>query len=365
MSPAAIVASFLAFLMIGAVQAFYGPLQFAFQGSYGVADSSLIISMHFLGSVISILSFAPIVKRTGWRWGLISSSVILGLGCLGVALAPTWSLALTGAFVIGLGFGGVDIGLNTLFTSSFGTKSAAMSNLLNAMFGVGSILGPFVVSFTTQRHAPPFLGIAALCLPMALMFGALSNRNSSQTESVRLRMTGSFALFIALFFIYVGLEVGTANLQPRHLRDVLGYSESSAAQWNALFWGGLTAARLLVAPIALRFSASSIVMGSALLILLGSVLTQFGGVAAYAYVLIGLGCGPIFPTGLVWFTRAVPNGASVLSIVIAAASLGAVVLPPLLSSFANDATRVPMTVMAMAVLLLGIVAATRGVSRAP
>jgi hypothetical protein len=38
------------------------------------------------------------------------------------------------------------------------------------------------------------------------------------------------------------------------------------------------------------------------------------------------------------------------------------VLPPLLSSFANDATRVPMTVMAMAVLLLGIVAATRGVS---
>jgi MFS transporter, FHS family, glucose/mannose:H+ symporter len=364
MSSAAIVASFMGFLLIGAVQAFYGPLQFALQGFYGVRDSSLIISLHFLGSVTGILTFAPVVRRTGWRWALVSSSALLGLGCLGVAVAPTWVLVLAGAFVIGLGFGGFDIGLNTLFTSSFGTRSAAMSNILNAMFGVGSILGPLVVSFSTDRHAPPFLGIAALCLPMALMFGALSNRGSSEMGSVRLRITGLFALFIALFFVYVGLEVGAANLQPRHLRDVLSYSESSAAQWNGLFWGGLTASRLLIAPIALRFSASSIVIGSVLLVLLGAVLTQFGGVAAYAYVLIGLGCGPVFPTGLVWFTRAMPNGAAVLSIVIAAASLGAVVLPPLLSSFASDATRVPITLIAMAVLLVGIVIATRSATAA-
>jgi MFS transporter, FHS family, glucose/mannose:H+ symporter len=363
MSPAAIAASFMAFLMIGAVQAFYGPLQFALQGAYGVNDSSLMISMHFLGSVIGILTFAPVMRRTGWRLALVGSSVLLGLGCLGVAVAPNWILALAGAGVIGLGFGGIDIGLNTLFTSSFGTRSAAMSNLLNAMFGVGSILGPIIVSFSTDRHAPPFLGITALCLPMALLFSALSNRGSSQTATVRLRITASFALFIALFFVYVGFEVGTANLQPRHLRDVLAYSESSAAQWNALFWGGLTASRLLVAPIALRFSASSIVMGSVLLGLLGAVLTQFGSVAAYAYVLIGLGCGPIFPTGLVWFTRAIPNGTAVLSIVIAAASLGAVVLPPVLSSLASDATRVPITVIGMAVLLVGVVVATRSAAR--
>ncbi len=360
MSSAAIVASFMAFLLIGAVQAFYGPLQFALQSFYDVPDSSLIISLHFLGSVTGILTFAPAMRRTGSRWALVGSSALLGLGCLGVAVAPTWVLALTGAYVIGLGFGGISIGLNTLFTSSFGARSAAMTNVLNAMFGVGSILGPFVISFSADRHAPPFLGIAALCLPMALMFSALSNHGSSQLGAVRLRITAVFALFIVLFFVYTGLEVGTANLQPRHLRDVLLYSESSAALWNALFWGGLTASRLLVAPIALRFSASSIVVGSALLALLGAVLTQFPGIAPYAYVLIGLGCGPMFPTGLVWFTRAVPNGTAMISTIIAAASLGAVVLPPVLSNLASDATRVPITMIGMAVLLVGVVMVTSG-----
>jgi MFS transporter, FHS family, glucose/mannose:H+ symporter len=348
-------AGFLAFFLLGAVQAFYGPAQFALATRFDIAPSatSLIVSAHFLGSMTGILALSSLSRMLGWRTVLVLGSGLLVLGCAGVALALVWWMALLGALLIGLGFGFLDISFNILFSSGFGEKSTAMTNVLNAPFGVGAIVGPFVVSAFVGDSRTPFWLVAAATLLLVPLVLGMRVKTASESSG-KLVFSSLFAMFVLMFFVYVGVEVSAATLEPRHLKDGLGYSEQSSAQWNALYWAGLTASRLLIAPIALRVTASNIVLGSVFLALLGLGLTFVPALAPYGYVLAGLGFGPIFPTGFVWLTSSLPNAVAAGSVVVAAANFGAVLLPPLGSSLAMQSNQIPFVLLVQGVVLLGV-----------
>lgn len=76
---------------------------------------------------------------------------------------PYLSLSLVAALLLGLGFGGIDYGLNVLFAEGFGHRSTAMLNILNAHFGVGAVIGPLVIGWLPPgEYGLAFLGCAAL-----------------------------------------------------------------------------------------------------------------------------------------------------------------------------------------------------------
>ena len=203
MTKTATAAGFLAFFLIGAVQAFYGPVQFAFRERFALDTNtvSFIVSAHFLGSMTGILLLAPLEKNLGWRKVLLFGSSLLILGCLSVAFAPIWGLALLGAVIIGLGFGTMDLSFNTIFSTGFGNNSTAMTNILNALFGVGAIVGPILVSAFPNDSRTPFLIVAAATLTLApLLFGlSASKLEQPKTQFV---YSGLFGLFVLLFFVY-------------------------------------------------------------------------------------------------------------------------------------------------------------------
>jgi MFS transporter, FHS family, glucose/mannose:H+ symporter len=349
----ATAAGFLAFFLIGAVQAFYGPAQFAFRERFTIDANtvSFIVSAHFLGSMTGILLLAPLEKILGWRKVLLLGSSLLIMGCLSVAFAPIWALALLGAVILGLGFGSMDISFNTIFSSGFGANSTAMTNVLNALFGVGAIVGPILISAFPNDSRTPFLIVAAATLTLIpLLFGLRATKlEAAKSQFV---YSGLFGLFVLLFFIYVGVEVSAANLEPRQLKEGLGMSEETAAQWNALYWGGITASRILVVPIALRFAPATIVIGSSALALVGLALTHIPSLAPYAYIVAGLGFGPIFPTGFVWLTQAIPSSVAAASLVVAAANFGAVLIPPIASSLTNNPNSIPTVITSLGLILL-------------
>jgi MFS transporter, FHS family, glucose/mannose:H+ symporter len=289
----------------------------------------------------------------GWRIVLLFGTGLLIAGCCGVALAPIWVVALLAALVLGLGFGCLVLSLNTLFSSGFGEKSTAMTNVLNAIFGLGAILGPLVVSAFPRDSRTPFGLVAAATLVLLPLFWKMKTTEVAQRFK-KLEMSWLFAVFVLMFFVYVGAEVSAANLEPRHLKEALGYSEQSAAQWNALYWGGMTASRLLVAPIALRVSAPNIVVGSAVLALLGLGMTFVPALVPYGYVVAGLGFGPIFPTGFVWLSSSLPSSVTAASLVVAAANFGAVLVPPIAASLANPPSQIPTILFVQGVVLLGL-----------
>ncbi len=355
MSRGATAAGFIAFFLIGAVQAFYGPTQFAFQTRFQIdaATVSLMVSCHFLGSLTGILMVSSLEQRLGWRTLLVAGTLLLMLGCVGIVLAPIWLLVLLATFVLGLGFGLLDLSFNTIFSSGFGDQSVAMTNILNASFGVGAIAGPFIVSFFTNNSSTPFLLMAVLTIVL-LPFVIQIKAAKLEVATAKLQFSGLLGLFMLMFFVYVGVEVSAANLEPRHLKEALGFSPESAAQWNGLYWAGLTAARIIIAPLTVRFRLQppQIVIGGALVAVMGLALTFFAPLAPYAYIVAGFGFGPIFPTGFVWLTQAIPSSVAAASIVVAAANLGAVVFPPIASRIAVDAAWIPLVLLVLGVGLL-------------
>lgn len=168
-TPSAVVASCVGFMLIGALQAFYGPAIPGLREEFGLSPSmaGLGLSAHFVGGVAGVLLFDRLYGRIGNRRILAASYLLMAVGSAGFAVAPNWPLALTAALLAGFGFGGIDYGLNQLFAVGFGHRSTAMLNVLNAHFGIGAILGPVLIAVVGAEHYPVvFLVFALANLPL-------------------------------------------------------------------------------------------------------------------------------------------------------------------------------------------------------
>jgi fucose permease len=365
-SRSVVLAGFVAFLLIGALQALYGVAQFGLRTDYRVDAVTVgaFSSLLFLGSVVGILALPWLEARVGTKRALLGSSALLALGALGVSVSPSWTLALASVLVVGLGYGGVVVGFNVLFSRSFASRGAAAVNVLNAMFGIGSVLGPLVIAPLGGYRATYTVAAALSALLIALLAVSRIADGHTETSSAPVKLEPALLGFVLFFFVYVVVETGTAGSQGRHLREALGVDPQSAAGWNALFWGGLTVARLLIAPLALRVSAAPIVLGSSLLVLTALLLTHIPQFAGVAYTLAGLACGPIFPTGLVWFATYSRGNARLASLVVAAASLGGVAAPFAVAGLAGgNASAIPAALSALAAVLVCLNALTLQVTR--
>lgn len=340
-SPAAAVASCVGFMLIGVLQALYGPAIPAFRAEFGLSPSAagLGLSVHFVGGVAGVLLFDRLYGRIGNRRILGASYLLMAVGAAGFALAPNWPAALAMALLAGLGFGGIDYGLNQLFAVGFGHRSTAMLNILNAHFGIGAILGPALIGVVGAAHYPAvFLVFALANLPLLLCLRGVRDRAPQPSGTggepyggqVLVRSLGSvLAVFVALYVLHVGIEAGVGGWEPTHLETV-GYGAGFAATATSVYWLMMTVGRFLVAPVALRFSAQAIITVSCAGMTVCLLLATVPALAPYAYAGVGLFIAPIFPTGLPWLHRAAPRARRAGALVIAASMVGGVVAGPAL-----------------------------------
>lgn len=357
-SVTAIVASCAGFVLIGVLQALYGPaiptFLDKFQVSTAVAGFSL--SAHFLGALAGVLVFHRLLGRIGNRQLLGASYGLMGLGSAGFALTSNWTVALFAAFIIGLGFGGIDYGLNQLFSVAFGRRSAAMLNLLNAHFGIGAVAGPALVSwFGADNYPWIFGGAALLSLLLIAALGGVGSGDIVRAGQVNLPMGNRRVLvligsFVVIYVLHVAIETGVGGWEPTHL-EAVGYTVSTAAAATSVYWMAMTVGRFLVVPVSMRFSPESIVIASCVGMAACLGLASFPALAPYAYVGVGLFIAPIFPTALPWLNRSVPTVSGAGAYVIAASMIGGVAFPPLLGT-AIDLSGVRALPLVLVVLAL-------------
>jgi MFS transporter, FHS family, glucose/mannose:H+ symporter len=331
----AVVGCCAGFVVIGGLQALYGPAIPAIRARFGVTPpvAGLGLSAQFAGAVIGVVTFHLLRSRFSDRGLLGASYGLMAAGAVLFAIAPSWTLALGASLVTGVGSGGIDYGLNRLFAVSFGRRSAGMLNLLNAYFGVGAVAGPALVGWVGARHYPWLFGAvaAASVLLIPTLGGVRRGAPPAAAEVTRPpgRTGRIVAAFITIYVLYVAIETGVGGWEPTHL-EAVGYSASVAATATSVFWLALTVGRFVAVPVSLRWPAPTIVIGCCLGMAVFLGLATIPAAAPYAYGGLGLACAPIWATGLPWLARSAPTVAAASAYVMATSMVGGVAFPPLL-----------------------------------
>ena len=178
-SRVAFLAALGAFLLVGSIDAAYGPLlrPIAFRFGVSLPAAGTAISVYFAGALASVPVVLAAFRRGPPHRVAVAALGVLAVGCLTISLAGGWLILLAGVLVSGLGFGATDFGLNQLSARTAADGRAARLTILNAAFGAGAILGPVIVSqLGEQALTAGFAAAAGLACVLAIGLRGIRER---------------------------------------------------------------------------------------------------------------------------------------------------------------------------------------------
>lgn len=317
------------FLLMGALAAAYGPLleHLARRFDISLPVAGEVFSAHFAGALVGVVVAMWAMERASGRRTVWAALGCLGLGCAGVALASSWPAFLAGVFVIGIGFGGLDLGLNQLVAHSEGPRRSALLNALNGAYGFGAIAGPILISRLGEQHLALVYG-GATVLAVALLPAAagISGRLPVKPRKGAGRPGLLVGIFLVAYIFYVGTETGVGGWMTSHLESV-GLQSLDAASLTSGFWLATALGRLLAALIPDRVPPSVVVITGSAIASVALLVALSGRAAPIAYVVTGFAIAPIFPTGIAWLAKLRPGDSRSTSWLFPASMVGGVVIP--------------------------------------
>ena len=282
--------------------------------------------------------------------------MVIAVGAAGAAFSHHWALFLTSVFLIGLGFGALDIGLNTLLARTALKGRARRLSVGNAGYGVGAVICPLIIIALAPHNFPIlFGGLGVLALILSTTNGGVHapplHTDPRQYEITRMKAERRPILltFTAAFILYVAVETGASGWIATEVHGV-GYSQSVGSLVTAGFWTGMALGRVLGGPLYHWLSDRKLVLGGLALAVALSLLALYNPLAPYAFPLLGLIIASIFPMGLIWYTTLCPHDSDGLSLLILFMMIGGVAGPGVISLLVSHfgIRVVPMTLAIIA-----------------
>ena len=366
---------YIAFISLGLPDAVLG-------SSWPVMRNDLNASLEFAGVISLIISAGTVISslyvtKAIHYFGIgkvVALSVLLtALALIGFSMSNMALALVFLAIPLGVGAGAVDAGLNNFVALHYKAKHM---NYLHSFWGVGATAGPLLMAnylTLSEGWRDGYITIAVvqfllvillfLSLPLWKKFviTSLESNNTSValvSNATALRVKG-VPLQMAVFFCYCSIEMSTGLWAASYLttqRDVLAVD---AAFWAAMYYLGITVGRFACGVIAEKITEETLIRAGVFIILLGCILLAlplFNCFAKVGFILIGLGCAPIFPNTLQMTPKRFGASASqtIIGLSMATAYIGIMVVPPILGAAANVFTfaSLPMILLLLAVILL-------------
>lgn len=335
----------ISFINLGVADAFLGPALAHLTNRWGVAlaDGGILFTMLFSGSCLAVLATSKLLDRLGLQMVLGISSLLLAVGLIGMAFAPTLGIAIIVSLVLGLGVGGLAVALNLLTAALYPATPNVALNMVNVLFGAGALIAPLLVGATNGipsgfEVATFALGVVALLTTLGFTLLPLPGQYTQGAEVVQapalrtlLRDRYVFILTIT-FFLYVGAEVGFGGWVYSFATSGAHLDVGGATLIVDAFWLSFTLGRIGASLVARFITARTMVIGGAALSAGGGLvvaLFNFSPVLLFiGAVLVGVGCAPVFPTSFALATMYRSDwAASASSIGVLGGTLGAAILP--------------------------------------
>ena len=163
--------SLASFVLLGLPDGMLGTAWPSMRGTFGAPVSALglILLLTTAGSVLITAFVGPLIRRLGVPTLLAVAGLLAALGYTGYAVAPGLWLVLGVSVLLGVSAGMMDAGLNTAVAL---TGRQRLLNLLHGAYGVGTALGPLVVTaaILTGSWRPAYLIQVCLDLIMAVLW---------------------------------------------------------------------------------------------------------------------------------------------------------------------------------------------------
>jgi len=349
---------------MGAVTSLFGPLLLSFTHRFHLSlpTAGAALSVYFVGATLGVLPGWFGLKRLPGRRVLALALAVITLGATGATFSHQWILFLTSIFFVGLGFGSLDIGLNTLLARTALKGRAHRLSIANAGYGMGAVICPLVIIAINPKNFPVLLGgVAVVALALSFLNGGVhapplhSESRRYEIANLKAQRRPILITFIVAYVLYVAIETSSSGWMATQLHGV-GYSASEGSLVTAGFWTGLAIGRLLGGPLYHWLSEKKLVLGGLVLAVIVSAVAVADPLAPYAYPLLGLIIASIFPMGLMWYTKLCPHDSDGLSLLILFMMIGGVAGPGavslLVSSFGVHV--VPLTLASFAALDLAV-----------
>lgn len=343
---------YLAFISLGLPDSLLGSAWPTIRVDFGVPLSymgfvSMIISG---GTIISGLMSERLTKKFGTRGVTLVSVLLTAAALFGFSTAESfWKLCIWGV-PYGLGAGAIDAALNNYVALNYNSRHMSW---LHCFWGVGTIISPYIMSYalahsvwTSGYRTVSYMqfGIAAvilLTLPLwKINKSVVDEAQKSEVLGLggALRIRGVPYLLIG-FLCYCAAESTTMLWASSYLEGVRGVSKTRAAAFGSLFFIGITAGRFIAGFISDKLGDNRMIRLGTGLALFGVVLIALPvGVCSMAgFVIIGLGCAPVYPC-IIHSTPAnfgAENSQGIIGIQMASAYVGSTFMPPLFGLIAN------------------------------
>ena len=247
------------------------------------------------------------------------------------------------AVILGLGAGAVDAGLNNYVAIHF--KARAMS-FLHASWGIGTTVGPFLLSYLISiglgwqegyriLSTVQFIICIMLFASLPLWKKAENAEKGDTTAPVpeyRRFCKGAVIPAILAFFAYCSMENTAMIWSATFLVEARGFSEGLAAvSAGVLFWG-MTAGRLFSGFISDRLGDRKMLAIGETASLIAILLIAFipGKLSVAALFLLGFGFGPIYPSMIHQTPEyfGVERSSEIMGLEMASAYVGSMFMPP-------------------------------------
>jgi FHS family L-fucose permease-like MFS transporter len=349
-------------------------------------QAMLIQFCFFAAYLVMSVPAGRLVKRLGYKRGIIIGLAVAGLGCLlftPAAGRASYALFLGALFILASGITLLQVAANPYVTVLGSPETAsARLNLTQAFNSLGTTLAPFVGSMlilavavkpaeelqrmdAAQRAAyaaqqassvqMPYLGLAAALFLIAVVIamsrlprieepdapadapqdapGAVYHAHDSVWQYRHL-VLGALGIFL-----YVGAEVSIGSFLVNFMGqpEVAGLSEDVAARYLSLYWGGAMVGRFVGAALLKKVKPGRLLAFNALVVsvLLVVAMLVAGRTAMWALLAIGLFNSIMFPTIFSLAIEGLGRHTGEGSGVVCMAIVGGAIVPVAMGFFAD------------------------------
>lgn len=377
-----LVLIYIAFISLGLPDSVLGSAWPVMQAELGAPLSlagyiSMVVSA---GTVVSSLASNRLITRFGVGRVTAVSVLMTAAGLLGISLAPgAWMLFLC-AIPLGLGAGSVDAALNNFVALHYAARHMSW---LHCFWGVGATAGPMILSLQLSHGASwrsaygLISGIQfalALALFLTLPVWRRAKAPAAESGEEQRYLTNREALRLPLvktalvgFVFFCAVETTSGLWASTYLHQARGLSASEAAMGASMFYGAITAGRLVAGFAASRLSPARLIRIGQCVCLVGAAMVALPApsiVGMLGIAVIGLGTSPIYPNMLHETPRrfGARNSQAIVGLEMAFAYIGSTLIPPLFGSLAS-ATTLHLYPWFLAACTLVMLAASETVAR--